>query len=172
MARDREAWRVCTGRVAALAYSPDGRTLYTGGGRSKVVTGWDVKSREPRVQHRHDKEVLCLAVSADGSVVASADKDGVLRLWNAATGALRNLLLGEPPGIVSVALAPDWSGLAAAGVRAYWWSDPLNPREHGAPAFDEDLIPWRGHAVAVATSPDGRWLAAAAGGRRPCYVMR
>jgi WD40 repeat protein len=165
-------WRVSAGRVTALEYSPDGQTLYTGGGRDLSVTGWDVKTREPRVHHRHDKGVLCLAVSADGTVVASADKGGALHLWNAATGELRNLLLAEPPGVISVALTPDLSGLAAAGVRAYWWSNPLKPRARRARRFDEDLIPWRGHAVAVAVSPDGRWLAAAVGGRHPCYVMR
>jgi hypothetical protein len=71
---DMAEWKVSTGRVAALEYSPDGRTLYTGGGRGKCVTGWDVKSRQPRVQHRHDHEVLCPAVSAGGTVAASAER--------------------------------------------------------------------------------------------------
>jgi WD40 repeat protein len=167
-----QEWGVSAGRVAAVEYSPDGQTLYAGGSRGLCVAGWDVHSREPGVQHRHDKEILCLTVSADGTVVASADKGGALRLWNAGTRELRNLLLAEPPGVVAVALTPDLSGLAAAGVRAYWWSDPLKPRARRARRFDEDLIPWRGHAVAVTTSPDGRWLAAAAGGRHPYYVMR
>jgi WD40 repeat protein len=167
------ALKVCRGRVSALEFSRDGRTLFSSGGRDAAVTAWDVVSREPVFRQAHEAPVLCLALSASGTIGASADRAGAIHLWHASNGELRNILRAELPGVVSLALTPDGSGLAGAGQRAYWWSEPLKVRETDATAFDEDLIPWSDRrAVVVSASPDGRWLAAAEGGRDACYIMR
>ena len=166
-----ERFKVCAGRVRVLAYGAGGRTLFAAGARDRRVTAWDVADRRVRFQRGHDGPVAALALSADGAVAASADQTGAIQLWDAATGVVLNALRVEPPGAVSLALAPEAVGLAAAGFRAYWWADPLRPRGAGTDC-DEILAAWLYYAVAVVVSPDGRWLAVAAGGRNPCYILR
>lgn len=162
------SWRIAKGRIRALEYSQDGTTLFTLAAGEAHVSAWNTQTQELGFRHVHDAEIRCLSIV--GMLGASGDKNGAIHLWDTTSGAIKNTLVVDAPGVVSLAIARGANGLAGAGPRAYWWNDPLVAREAGA--FNEDLIPWRGDAVAVAASEDGRWLAAAAGGYDPCYVVR
>ncbi len=72
--------------VTALAYSPDGKTLASGG-YDCTVRLWDPSTgRERRCLQGHKERVLALAFSPNGATLASASADGTTRLWRISDG--------------------------------------------------------------------------------------
>ena len=103
--------------VYAIALSPDGRTLATGG-EDRLVRLWDLATRRAIGQplDGHAAVVWSLAFSSDGKTLASGDDDGGLRLWDVAhTRALGPPLAGPSTRIAGLAFSPDGTMLAAAG---------------------------------------------------------
>jgi WD40 repeat protein len=99
-----------------------------------------------------------LAITADGRTLASGDANGVVTLWDIATGTSR-LQLNEPGPILSLAFSGDGNSLAIglakpAGEPAdtVWLYDIHGNSPHRS--FGRTAVP------ALAWSPDGRWLAA------------
>ncbi|MFN0066443.1 MAG: c-type cytochrome domain-containing protein, partial [Limisphaerales bacterium] len=84
-------------RVLAVAFSPDGRLLATGGGepsRSGSIELWEVETGRllARAPNLHSDTVTALAFSPDGRLLASGGADRFARLSDAATLApVRNL---------------------------------------------------------------------------------
>jgi WD40 repeat protein len=71
-------------RVAALAYSPDGKMLATAGDRNTICL-WDAASRERRALLGVPKQrIAALAFSPDGKTLASGGFDKRVRLWEVA----------------------------------------------------------------------------------------
>jgi WD40 repeat protein len=78
---------------------------------------WDLAARPARavaVLRGHRDTVFDLAVSPDGAQVASVDRDGMLRVWNVATGTSRVLAGHEGPA-KRVAFSPDGAAIATGG---------------------------------------------------------
>src|SRR5262249_37365925 len=74
------------GSVLALAFSPDGRQLGSGGNDTSVRL-WDVATgRQLNCFVEHDGPVSAVAFSNLNSFLASASWDGTIRLWNVRTG--------------------------------------------------------------------------------------
>jgi WD40 repeat protein len=73
--------------VAAVVFSPDGRTLAAADDRA--VQLWDVATgkRMARLEG-HEGKVKCLAYAPDGKCLASGSYDRTVRLWDVA---------GHPP---------------------------------------------------------------------------
>jgi eukaryotic-like serine/threonine-protein kinase len=109
------------GRVRTMAFSPDGKILATGCGDSLLRLSdivpqkpmgdarlWDVATQQPIGQPMpHGKEVLCLAFSTDGKVLATGCDDKLLRFWDVKT----QQMIGEPiklsAGVWTVSYSPD-----------------------------------------------------------------
>ena len=75
-----------TEAILHVSFSPDGKTLASGGGDC-TVRFWDAYSATPR--HTcvgHKNHVLCTAWSPDGARFASADRNGEVRVWDPVTG--------------------------------------------------------------------------------------
>ena len=75
-----------SGAVRAVAYSPDGRTIFVGG-HDRIAQLWDLKTETPRgaAVMRHPDAVKKVAFSPDGRLGVTVSWDQV-RLWDAETG--------------------------------------------------------------------------------------
>src|SRR5947199_7013693 len=68
--------------VTAVAFSPDGKTLFAAGA-DRGIRVWDPDTgRLRRTLQGHTEEVRGLAVTPDGKSLISAGLDSTLRLWD------------------------------------------------------------------------------------------
>ncbi len=91
--------RTLTGHptAAAIALSPDGKTLVTGG-RDKAIKVWDVETGELQKTLQSDSGAIAsLAVSPDGKAVVSGSGDRMVRIWDL-TSDDRPQMLADPTG--------------------------------------------------------------------------
>lgn len=107
-------------RVNAVRFSPDGKTLATGGGelsRSGDIILFDVATGKATQtwKEKHSDTVLCLDFSPDGKKLASGAADKIVRVTEIATGKQLNLLEGHTHHVTSVAFRSDGRVLATAG---------------------------------------------------------
>ncbi|MFB6614811.1 NACHT and WD repeat domain-containing protein [Streptomyces sp. NPDC056367] len=104
-----------TGRVNALAYAPDGRTLVSAGA-DRTVRLWDpVEARPLAVLAGHTDEVLGAAFAPDGRTVASGGVDRTVRLWDVAGRRTTATLTGNSDDVNGVAYTPDGTTVISAG---------------------------------------------------------
>ncbi|MFI8104470.1 NB-ARC domain-containing protein [Streptomyces sp. NPDC086023] len=115
-------------------------------------------SRLLRTLTGHTRAIETLAVAATGSRIASGDRAGYVRVWDAESGrCVRVLRHGSDP-VNTLALSPDGRILVTAGYgpRLKIWDVETGTRMAGG----------RGHRLAVtgaAFAPDGAWLVTGSG---------
>ena len=107
--------------VVTIAYSPKGGTL-VGGGTSRNVQVWRTDTGESVFTLNHAHQVSKVAISPDGSTVATGTcieyvnnecSDGGIWLWDLPTGKLIRKLNGFPNIVENLAFSADGSLLIA-----------------------------------------------------------
>ncbi|MBI4956404.1 MAG: hypothetical protein HY908_30585, partial [Myxococcales bacterium] len=94
------------GAFAAVAWSPDGRTIASGA-RGGAVLLWDAASgAETRPCGGHDEAVTTVRFSPDGRSLLTASSDHTARLWRLSDCTLQ-ATLGHESRLEHVSFAPD-----------------------------------------------------------------
>ncbi len=121
-----------TGWVGAVAFSPDSKTLASGGA-DNVVQLWDVESgKEKAVLKGHTDYVCAVAFSTDGKLLATGSYDQTAKIWDVDAAREHKNLKGHPGVVLSVAFLPEETALITGCVDGHireWKVDPKSQRQ-------------------------------------------
>lgn len=107
-------WNGSPGRIRALAYCQNGRTVATLGGGNSVYL-WDRASgRDVLRLDGHTDKVMALAVLPSGDRIVTGDLAGRILLWDVATGTIKQELRAGGAAVTALACSPDGLSVAAA----------------------------------------------------------
>jgi WD40 repeat protein len=91
---EKASFRAHKARVTAMAFTPDGKFLVTGGGGHFIggesdasIKFWNLATlKETGTLKGHKSAIHALALTADGRYLVSASGDNTIRVWNVALG--------------------------------------------------------------------------------------
>ena len=123
--------------------------------RDRAFLGCQYKHSSATHSTGHTKRVNSVVFSPDGNTIASGSSDNTVRLWDAKTGTLKDILTGHTLGFNSVAFSPDGNTLASGS-----WDKTVRLWDAKTGALKNTITGHTGTVNSVAFSPDGNTLAA------------
>jgi WD40 repeat protein len=115
-------WNVDSGERTEIGSHPTWVTSVVPGPSDRLYTAdlqgnlkaWDLAANNPlwSIDAAHPGWLRALALSPDGTLLASGARDAVVRLWNTSDGKLVRELKGHGRDIYSAAFHPDGTSLA------------------------------------------------------------
>jgi WD40 repeat protein len=141
-----------TAIVSSVAFSPDGKTLVAASEDGAVKLRDFPSGREVGTLQGPSEGIYAISYSPNGRLLATANLNKTVSLWNVAARRVVTLLCGDD--VYSVAFSPDSRLLAAGdkfGTVKLW--DAATCQEIAATRVDRNVV------YGLAFSPDGRWLA-------------
>ena len=142
-----------TGLVLSVAFSPDDKTLATGG-FDNTIRLWNVSSHQQiGILMGHTSAVNSVVFSPNGKILATGSADKTARLWDIASR--KQTILSHKDSIWSVAFSPPDGKILATG------SDDGTVHLWNVSTYKEikTLIEPLNHVFSIAFSPDGKTLA-------------
>jgi WD40 repeat protein len=136
----------------SLALTPDGQSIAWADDRGFVEIGfhgWGV--RIPTGQDR----VWCTTFAPDGRTLATASRDGAVKIWDVSLDADRQIIPVGEDGICAIAFTPDGRALSVAGEKGTVWTWDVT----GARSLATRQLSIRGKAAWTALSRDAATLA-------------
>ena len=140
--------------VYSIAFSPDGKTIATGGYEEVQLRDAVTGERKATFKTIADRVISIIAFSPNGKTLACPGDSGTIRFWDVATVTHKATLTGHAGWVSSVAFSPDGKTLASSGADSaiHFWD--VATATHKA-----TLTGHTSSVRSVAFSPDGRWLA-------------
>jgi WD40 repeat protein len=151
----KEVWSAAASKdyLPSLSFSPDGKTLATGGGLSDSdIRLWEAASgKELGRLKGHKSWVSALVFWPDGKRLASSSADQTIRIWDVEDRKCLDELRGHVLEVWRLALAPDQKTLVSGckdGTVCLWDTSGLHP-SCGPITLPEAISSW-------CFSPDSR----------------
>jgi len=148
--------------LRTVAFTPDNAVLATAGGNAEdfLIRIWDVATGGSLLTlDGHTGIIWALAFSPDGQMLVSVSSDKTAKIWDWRSETLLQSLT-FPGEVVNVVFSPDGQTLAVGGV------DESQNQLSDAAIWTFEVNSWKPllkyheylNALAMAYSPDGRWL--------------
>ena len=152
--------------VSSVAYMPDGKQVVYGGLNGVILINETtagertIRSLKPEVTYAWEflPAVWSVAVSPDGTKIASGNADGSVKIWSVSGPLLRNLK-SHNDVVTAVAYAPDGRTIVSGSKDGTIRITDTNTGQELARLTDHP-----GQISSVALSPDGKWIAAGGSG--------
>ena len=139
--------------VMAVAFSPDGRFIISGGGEDDLLRLWNVATgEEVRSFSGHSGGIISIAFSPDGRFAASGATDNTIKLWEISTGQELRSLIGHANEVKWAGFSPD-GHFASSGD----WRKTLQLWELATGRALHSISGYRKWGHAVVFSADGRF---------------
>jgi WD40 repeat protein len=153
-------------RINALAFSPDGQTLVTGGGepsRDGELKVWNVTdgSLKQSIRGVHSDSIQALAISPNGKMVATGAADRMAKIVSLEKGAVIKTLEGHTHHVLGVAWKPDNRTLATAGMdkQVKLWDVTTGEKKRNIEGYNREVttvLPLANTGQWVTTTGDNR----------------
>ena len=105
-------------KASALAFSPDGKFVLTGGtdavfgnGKGKTAQLWDITGHEIKSLKGHKRELNAVAFSLDGKLFLTGSDDQTVKLWDSTGIELQSFLTDG--AVTSVSISADQKYIVA-----------------------------------------------------------
>jgi hypothetical protein len=142
-----------TNQVMSVAWSPDGKTIVSGGYDGKVRL-WDTSGNPIGQPFKGHKDGVYSAVfSPDGKTIVSGSRDNTIRLWDTSGNPIGKPFKGHTNSIYSVKFSPDGKTIASGS-----YDNTIRLWDTSGEPIGQPL---KGHTKAVtsvAFSPDGKTI--------------